>query len=648
MKDFNQIIDQSISESGGNEGKFYAYIINHLLESAKVFQLLTQANELSHLTAKIIDAPSASRSIFRRNNRATLKSKLDLLLKDSMRVLGCNQDEHSLFAAALTGLADKEKRIDAQKIVAELIEKNLHRLTTITPPPYFVGRKEEQSRIQRIIGRSERNDVLIVGDAGVGKTTLAKKILHDSGRLVYAPSISSTQMIQELLAITEGKQVQPIVFLDEIASYDVQAIQKIIPVTTVVATSNHTAYQRITQQHPELLTTFELVHLEEHPKEEVEAIIAKRLKLLSTHHHIDHDPEAIKTTFALTSQYIDNPSYPAKALMLLEEAYLYVREHHEPTLTSDHLKVIVAQKTNIPLAKLTDVERQDLSTLPAKLKQRVKGQPQAVEAVARSLQRSRLGFGDRSKPMGSFLFVGPSGVGKTELAKALAEAMFGKEDQLVRIDMSEYTQDHTVQRLIGAPPGYVGFEAGGQLTNPIKKQPYSLVLLDEIEKAHPRVFDIFLQVLDDGRLTDGKGVTVDFRHTIVIATSNAGIEDIVDLYETNSSKQKIKAEIKEILQDYFRIEFLNRFDHIVLFHALDKKALTQIAKKQLDKLAVELKLRNISINYSQELINKLVQESLDPRYGARGLLRLIQDKVENVLAKQIVSGKLQAGDTISF
>jgi ATP-dependent Clp protease ATP-binding subunit ClpB len=214
--------------------------------------------------------------------------------------------------------------------------------------------------------------------------------------------------------------------------------------------------------------------------------------------------------------------------------------------------------------------------------------------------------------------------------------------------MSEFAEAHTVQRLLGAPPGYIGFEEGGQLTNPIKTKPYNLVLLDEIEKAHPRIFDIFLQVLDDGRLTDGQGKIVDFKNTVIIATSNAGIEDILDLINEGKSHKEIESEIKEILQDYFRIEFINRFDDIIVFNSLKPDALQKIAVLQIEKLKLELQKRNIGFSVSDKTLEYLAKEGYDPRYGARGLIRVIQDKIENQLAELIIAGKLNEGERIEF
>ncbi len=341
-------------------------------------------------------------------------------------------------------------------------------------------------------------------------------------------------------------------------------------------------------------------------------------------------------------------SFPAKGINLLEETALFAKNQSLHAVTVEMLRAIISEKTSIPIGSLTEFDKKDLSELPKKLAKKVKGQDNAIARVAKVIQRSKLGFGNKNRPIGSFLFVGPSGVGKTELAKVLAKEIFGDEEAMVRLDMSEFAEAHTVQRMIGAPPGYIGFEEGGQLTNPIKTKPYNLVLLDEIEKAHPRIFDIFLQVLDDGRLTDGQGRVVDFKNTIIIATSNAGIEDIIDLIEEGKTQNEIEKEIKEILQDYFRIEFINRFDDIIVFDALTPDALERIGELQIEKLKQELEKRNIGFSVSQQTLSHLAKEGHDPRYGARGMIRLLQDKIENKLAEMIINDEIKEGERVEF
>ncbi|MFN7095107.1 MAG: AAA family ATPase, partial [Burkholderiales bacterium] len=274
----------------------------------------------------------------------------------------------------------------------------------------------------------------------------------------------------------------------------------------------------------------------------------------------------------------------------------------------------------------------------------VVGQDEAVTAVADAIRRSRSGLADPNKPYGSFLFLGPTGVGKTELCKALASFLFDSEEHLVRIDMSEYMEKHSVARLVGAPPGYVGYEEGGYLTEQIRRKPYSVVLLDEVEKAHPDVFNILLQVLDDGRLTDGQGRTVDFRNTVVVMTSNIGSSQIQAM--SGSQYEDIKLIVMEDLKSYFRPEFVNRIDEIVVFHSLNQEQIKQIARIQLAKLSQRLNKLGISWQISEEALSQLAKVGFDPVYGARPLKRAIQHQLENPLAKAILNGEFQPGQTI--
>jgi ATP-dependent Clp protease ATP-binding subunit ClpB len=274
------------------------------------------------------------------------------------------------------------------------------------------------------------------------------------------------------------------------------------------------------------------------------------------------------------------------------------------------------------------------------LHQRIVGQDEAINVVSNAVRRARAGIQDPNRPIGSFIFLGPTGVGKTELARALAEFLFNDEHAMIRIDMSEYQEKHTVSRLVGAPPGYVGYDEGGQLTEAVRRRPYSVILFDEIEKAHPEVFNVLLQLLDDGRLTDGQGRTVDFRNTIVIMTSNLGSE----LWALNSIVPK--ESLTKILRDYFRPEFLNRIDEIVVFHALDKSHIREIVKKQLEILRVFLDSKDIHLTFSDNAINYIAEVGYDPDYGARPLKRAIQREIQDVLALKILSGEIRSGDKI--
>jgi ATP-dependent Clp protease ATP-binding subunit ClpB len=277
------------------------------------------------------------------------------------------------------------------------------------------------------------------------------------------------------------------------------------------------------------------------------------------------------------------------------------------------------------------------------LDKRVVGQPEAVREVSDAVRRARAGIADPNRPTGSFLFLGPTGVGKTELAKALAEFLFDDERAMIRIDMSEYSEKHSVARLVGAPPGYVGYEEGGQLTEAVRRRPYSVVLLDEVEKANPEVFDILLQVLDDGRLTDGQGRTVDFRNTILILTSNMGSQFLIDQSEPYDVR---KEQVMAVVRQHFRPEFLNRLDALVMFNPLDKAELERIARLQVEQLQKRLDDRRITLDITDEALQWLVNKGYEPAYGARPLRRLVQTAIGDPLAKEILAGDVRDGDTV--
>ncbi|MFF5967651.1 ATP-dependent chaperone ClpB [Streptomyces collinus] len=310
---------------------------------------------------------------------------------------------------------------------------------------------------------------------------------------------------------------------------------------------------------------------------------------------------------------------------------------------ADDIADVVASWTGIPAGRLLEGETQKLLRMEDEIGKRLIGQTEAVRAVSDAVRRSRAGISDPDRPTGSFLFLGPTGVGKTELAKALADFLFDDERAMVRIDMSEYSEKHSVARLVGAPPGYVGYEEGGQLTEAVRRRPYSVVLLDEVEKAHPEVFDILLQVLDDGRLTDGQGRTVDFRNTILVLTSNLGSQYLVDPV---TSEQEKKEQVLEVVRTSFKPEFLNRLDDLVVFAALTRPELERIAKLQLERLAKRLAERRLTLDITPEALAWLAEEGMDPAYGARPLRRLVQSAIGDRLAKEILSGEIKDGDTV--
>ncbi len=313
-------------------------------------------------------------------------------------------------------------------------------------------------------------------------------------------------------------------------------------------------------------------------------------------------------------------------------------------VTDNEIAEVVAAATGIPVSKMMQGERDKMIAMEEKLHERVIGQDEAVEAVANAVRRSRAGLSDPNRPSGSFLFLGPTGVGKTELTKSLANFLFDSEDAIVRIDMSEYMEKHSVSRLVGAPPGYVGYEEGGALTEAVRRKPYSVILFDEVEKAHPDVFNILLQVLDDGRLTDSQGRVVDFKNTVIIMTSNLGSHKIQEM--VGESYEDIKAEVMESVGQHFRPEFVNRIDEIVVFHPLGMSQMSGIAAIQLDRLRQRLHERELDIELSADAMNKLVAVGYDPVYGARPLKRAIQQEIENPLSLKLLAGDFVAGDII--
>jgi ATP-dependent Clp protease ATP-binding subunit ClpC len=325
------------------------------------------------------------------------------------------------------------------------------------------------------------------------------------------------------------------------------------------------------------------------------------------------------------------------------------------TVKEEEIAHIVASWTGIPVKKLTEEEADRLLNLEETLHKRVIGQDEAVKAVSRAIRRARAGLKDPNRPVGSFIFLGPTGVGKTELCKALAEVLFGDEDAMIRLDMSEYMERHTVSRLVGSPPGYVGYDDGGQLSERVRRKPYSVVLFDEIEKAHPDVFNILLQILEDGRLTDSKGRTVDFKNTVIVMTSNVGAHSLRKQKSIGfgsgdnmaaSEYQKMKDNIMEDLKKTFRPEFLNRLDETIVFHSLEEDHLKQIVKIMVDSVSARLEEKDIYLEVTDAAKEFMTSEGFDPTYGARPLRRVIQRLLEDNLSEEILAGRVKVGDRV--
>ena len=380
-------------------------------------------------------------------------------------------------------------------------------------------------------------------------------------------------------------------------------------------------------------------------KEKIEALEAKKARdeIDKTRHQMEEYRRQGQFEKLAELQYGVLPKLEEK--LRNEESKKGERKLLRTSVGAEEIAEVVSRATGIPVAKMMEGERQKLLHMGEALERRVVGQPEAVKAVVETILRSRAGLSDPNRPYGSFLFLGPTGVGKTELTKALAEFLFDTEDAMIRIDMSEFMEKHSVARLIGAPPGYVGYEEGGYLTEAVRRKPYSVILLDEVEKAHPDVFNVLLQVLDDGRMTDGQGRTVDFKNTVIIMTSNLGSHEIQSM--VGEGKDAIRSAVMAQVREHFRPEFVNRIDEIVVFNALGESAIKDIAKIQLKKLAARVEAQDIKLAVNDEALAEIAKVGFDPLYGARRLKRAIQDHIENGLSRLLLAGSVKPGDTVT-
>ena len=616
-----------------------------------------------------------------------------------------------------------------------------------------IGRTDEIRRTIQVLSRRTKNNPVLIGEPGVGKTAIAEGL---------AERIASGDVPEELLdkrvlsldlsGMVAGtkyrgefeerikntldevkKDGNIILFIDELhtivgagsAEGAVDAANIIKPALgrgeiRVIGATTLNEYRKYIEKDAALERRFQPVTVGE-PTPEATLEILKGLRdKYEAHHKLTITDEALEAAVQLSKRYIGDRFLPDKAIDLMDEAASQVRmdaESSSPDLkaleekistlhrekaeaiagqdyekaaqlrdieknyqeqvdierenwrkqmaqnrgsvTADDVAKVVAGWTGIPVTRLTEDESMRLLKLEEKLHQRVVGQDDAVAAVAKAIRRSRVGLKDPKRPIGSFLFLGPTGVGKTELCKTLAEAMFGDENAMVRIDMSEYMEKHTVSRLIGSPPGYVGHEEGGQLTEKVRRKPYSVVLFDEIEKAHEDVWNILLQILEDGIVTDSQGRRVDFKNTVIVMTSNVGAKNITaaesklgfdgkekDEKETEEARfARIREAVMADLKRTFRPEFLNRIDEIIVFHQLTQDNIVQIARRMLDVTAGRMAQQGITLEADDDAVAELAKDGFDPQYGARPLRRAIQNQVEDAVAEQMLEGNLKSGDT---
>ena len=612
-----------------------------------------------------------------------------------------------------------------------------------------VGREKEIERVIQILARRTKNNPVLIGEPGVGKTAVAeglairivnaevpdildgKKVIQlDMGLLVAGTKYRGEFEERLKKIMDEIRQAGNIILvIDEMhtligagaAEGAIDAANILKPALSrgeiqVIGATTLDEYRKYVEKDSALERRFQPVIIDE-PTEEESIEIIKGLKpKYEEHHKLIISDEAIVAAVKLSNKYITDRFLPDKAIDVIDEASSKVRlkvsnlspegkelekelrsiikekedairnqefekasqlrddeadmkdkiremaqkyrEEHEankPTVTAENVAEVIGTMTGIPVTKLTEGESERLLKLEQTLHERVIGQNDAVVAIAKAIRRARVGLKSPNRPIGSFIFCGPTGVGKTELAKALAEAVFGSEDNMIRVDMSEFMEKHSTAKLIGSPPGYVGYDDGGHLTELVRKKPYSVILFDEIEKAHPDVFNIMLQILDDGRLTDAKGRHVNFKNTIIIMTSNVGASMITTTSklgfstsddESKDKYEKLKETVSEEMKKAFRPEFLNRIDETIVFAHLKQEEIRQIVDLMLKDLFKRLAERELSVEVTDEVKDHLAKNGYSEAYGARPLRRLIQRKIEDMLAEEILSGKYSAGDTI--
>ncbi len=661
-----------------------------------------------------------------------------------------DEDSGRIFGGGGSGSSRESKGSEKSRTpVLDNFGRDLTKLAEDDKLDPIVGRDKEIERVAQILSRRKKNNPILIGEPGVGKTAIAEglalrivqkkvsRVLFNKRvvTLDLASLVAGTkyrgQFEERMKAVMNEIEKSPdvILFIDELhtivgaggASGSLDASNMFKPALArgeiqCIGATTLDEYRQYIEKDGALARRFQVVMVDATTPEETMQILDNIKDKYENHHHVEYTPEALESCVSLSDRYISDRFLPDKAIDVMDEAgaRVHINNIHVPdeivkleeaienikveknrvvksqkyeeaaqlrdrekklidqlesakrkwedetrtrryTVDEENVAEVIAMMTGIPTKRVAQNESQKLLGMNEQLTGRVIGQEEAIKKLTKAIQRTRVGLKDPQKPIGSFVFLGPTGVGKTELAKVLATYLFDKEEALIRIDMSEYMEKFSVSRLVGAPPGYVGYEEGGQLTEKVRRKPYSVVLLDEIEKAHPDVFNILLQVLDDGILTDGLGRRVDFRNTIIIMTSNIGARDLKDFgagigFSTKAKEESLddimKSTIQNALKKTFSPEFLNRLDDVIVFNSLKREDIHQIIDITLNKLFARI----MALGYKVELTDKakdfLADKGYDPQYGARPLNRAIQKYLEDAVAEEILKGEIESEDTI--